>query len=160
MPAPMTCIPPGRHASVPLASPAIGQIAKELEAFCAAEGIPEDTAWRLKVAMDEIVTNIVSYGAPAGPQPMIEVWFQRDGELVDVRVADDGVAFDPLSQPAPAVSAPLEGRRPGGLGIALIRGLMDEVRYHRTTRNVLILRKRLDPGPTPGRQESHDHPRE
>jgi serine/threonine-protein kinase RsbW len=150
VPAPMTSRPPGRHACVPLAAAAVGQIAEALEAFCAAEEIPEDTAWRLKVVIDEIVTNIVSHGDPVDPGASIDVWFERHGETVEVRVADDGAAFDPMSQPAPDLSAPLEDRRPGGLGIALVRGLMDDVRYERTSRNILLVRKRIDTGSASG----------
>jgi anti-sigma regulatory factor (Ser/Thr protein kinase) len=73
------------------------------------------------------------------------VWFHREGPLVEVTVADDGPAFDPLARPDPVVTEPLERRQPGGLGIALVKALMDEVRYERTTRNVLTMRKRIEP---------------
>lgn len=145
----MNTIPPIRHANVALAPPAVAQVAAELDAFCQAENLPEDTAWRLRVALDEIVANIVSHGASGAKAGAIDVWFRRDGDTVEVRIADDGVPFDPLLRPAPSVTAPLEDRRPGGLGIVLIKGLMDDVRYERTTRNLLILRRKIagnDPG--------------
>ena len=146
----MNTTPPGRHTHAALAPGAVVQVAAALDAFCQAEQLPQDTAWRLRVTLDEIVANIVSHGA-TGAAGAIDVWFQRDGDMVEVRVADDGVPFDPLRQPGAAVTAPLEELRPGGLGIVLVKGLMDEVRYERTTRNILILRKRLDAGTDPGR---------
>ena len=147
---PMTAMPAGRHATVALAPGAAGELSTALDAFCAAEGVPEETAWRLKVAMDEIVANIVSHGAAASRGASIDVWLRRDGDHIEMRIADDGVPFDPLSCPAPDVTAPLDSRRPGGLGVALVRGLMDEVQYERTGRNILIVRKRLENGTHPG----------
>ena len=147
---PMTAMPAGRHTTVALAPPAVGQIAEALEAFCLAEALPEDAAWRLKLAMDEIVANVVSHGATGRPGGRIDVWFWRDHDTVEVRVEDDGLPFDPLSRPDPDVSGPLEERQPGGLGIVLVKGLLDDVRYERTTRNILTLRKGLDSGGNTG----------
>jgi serine/threonine-protein kinase RsbW len=146
----MTAMPAGRRTTVALAPPAVGQIADALEAFCQAEALPEETAWRLKVAMDEIVTNVVAHGTNGQAGGTIDVWFCRDRDIVEVRVEDDGVPFDPLSRPDPDVTRPLEDRQPGGLGIALIKGLLDDVRYERTTRNILTLRKGLQTGESPG----------
>ena len=146
----MNTTPPGRHTHAAIAPAAVAQVAAALDAFCQAEHLPSDTAWRLRVTLDEIVANIVSYGAAGAGPGAIDVWFHRDGDAVEVRVADDGVPFDPLRQPGAPVSAPLEELRPGGLGIVLVKGLMDEVRYERTTRNILILRKRLDAGTEAG----------
>ena len=149
----MNRIPPGWHANVVMAPPAAGQVAAALETFCAAERLPEDTAWRLRVALDEIVANIVSHGATSDNPGAIDVWFRRDGDIVEVRIADDGVPFDPLQRPAPNLTAPLEDRRPGGLGIVLVKALMDDVRYERTTRNILSLRRKIDAGTDPGHTE-------
>ena len=143
-------MPAGRHTHVSPAAPAIGQIAGALDAFCAAERLPEDVAWRLRVALDEIVANIVSYSRPVTGRAGLDVWFRRDGPLVEITVADDGPAFDPLSRPEPDVTSSLDAREPGGLGIALVKSLMDEVWYERTSRNVLTIRKRIDAAPADG----------
>jgi serine/threonine-protein kinase RsbW len=151
-------MPAGRHAHIPIGGPAVGQAAAALDAFCAAERLPEEMAWRLRVALDEIIANVVAYGTleprPAeladggrSEPPAVDVWFHRDGLLVEVTIEDDGPPFDPLARPDPVVALPLENRQPGGLGIALVKALMDDVRYERTTRNVLIIRKRMEAGP-------------
>jgi serine/threonine-protein kinase RsbW len=151
-------MPAGRHTHIAIGGRAVGHVADALDAFCAAEGLPEDVAWRLRVALDEIVANIVAHGAfsahaaetragtPPEEESALDVWFHREDRLVEVTVADDGPAFDPLARPDPVVTLPLDSRQPGGLGIALVKALMDEVRYERTTRNVLTIRKRIEPG--------------
>ncbi len=121
-----------------------------LDEFCAAERLPADVVWRLRVALDEILANIVSYGHTAGRALDIQVTFRRDGGQVHITVADDGPAFDPLARPDPDVTLSLEARQPGGLGIVLVKSLMDDVRYERTTRNVLTLTKRIGADGDPG----------
>ena len=143
-------MPAGRHTHAVIGSAAVRRIAETLDDFCLEQDLPQDVVWRLRVALDEIVANIVSYGARGGPRATMDVWFRRDGDTVEVTIADDGPPFDPLSRPAPDVTLPLEARQPGGLGIALVKSLMDDVRYTRTTRNVLIIRKHIDGSPNAG----------
>lgn len=133
------------RARVPASGPALARIGETLDAFCAAEHLPDAVAWQLRVALDEIIGNIVAYGPAAGRTPTIEVSLHRGSRGVEIVVEDDGPAFDPLSSPAPDLTRPLEERQPGGLGIALVRSLMDAVRYERTPRNVLTLWKRITP---------------
>ncbi len=130
-----------RHAHVEIGAPAVGRVARALDDFCRDEQLPHEVAWRLRVALDEIVANVVTHGAAGGGGRTMDVWFRRIGGDVEITVADDGPPFDPLSRPAPDTTSPLEKRRPGGLGIALVRSLVDDVRYARTTRNVLTIRK-------------------
>ncbi len=118
-----------------------------MDGFCAAERLPAHVAWRLRVAIDEIVANIVAYGSPGVQSAALDVWFRRVGDMVEITVEDDGPAFDPLARADPDVSLPLESRQPGGLGITLVKSLMDDVRYERTSRNVLTIRKRIDSAP-------------
>jgi serine/threonine-protein kinase RsbW len=68
----------------------------------------------------------------------------RNGALT-ATVSDDGRPFDPLSQPSPDIHAPLEDRTIGGLGIHLIRSMMDAVEYRRADgRNHLTFRTHVD----------------
>jgi serine/threonine-protein kinase RsbW len=143
-------MPAGRHTHAVIGSPALRRVTETLDAFCREERVPADVAWRLRVALDEIVANIVAYGAGGVPEAAIDVWFQRSADAVEVTIADDGPPFDPLARPSPDTTLPLEARQPGGLGIALVRSLMDEVRYARTSRNVLTIRKHIDAYPNVG----------
>ena len=62
---------------------------------------------------------------------LIDVTLSREGDSVRAEVADDASPFNPLLAPSPDISAALDARQPGGLGIALVRGLTDDVRYER-----------------------------
>ncbi len=137
----------GRHSQIERDRAATAQVAEALDAFCDAERVPDEVAWRLRVVLDEIVENIVTHGraAGSGPQPALDVWFRAEPGAVEVTVADDGPAFNPLLHPEPDTTLPLASRPPGGLGITLVKSLMDEVRYERTDRNILTILKGLTP---------------
>jgi serine/threonine-protein kinase RsbW len=139
----------GRLSHIAASARAVRQIAGALDEFCLRERLPTDVAWQLRVAVDEIVSNIVTH-ASAGAPAAIDVDFRREGNAVEIAIADDGPAFDPFGRPDPDVSAPLDAREPGGLGIFLVKSLMDDVRYTRTAKNVVTLYKRLRPVSLPG----------
>ena len=144
-------IPAGRHARITVGAPAAAETLRAFEAFCAAEELPGNVVWRLGVALDEIVGNIVAHGTQGGAGPMVlDIWFARHGATIEITVADDGPAFNPLLAPDPDVSGSLASREAGGLGIMLVKSLMDDVRYERTMRNVLTIRKHLDTTPPGG----------
>jgi anti-sigma regulatory factor (Ser/Thr protein kinase) len=70
-----------------------------------------------------------------------------DADRVCITLTDDGRPFDPLGMAAPDTALSTQERRIGGLGIHLVRHIMDEVSYHRQAgRNVMVLAKRLTPG--------------
>jgi serine/threonine-protein kinase RsbW len=151
-------MPAGRHAHFSVAGTTVNQVAGALDAFCAAEQLPDNIAWRLRVVLDEIVANVVAHANRGSEPSVLDIWFDRRNDLVEIRVADDGPAFDPLTHPLPNVSLPLEQRQVGGLGIALVRSLMDEVHYERTTHNILTIQKRIPPGGRDGEAGGHADP--
>jgi anti-sigma regulatory factor (Ser/Thr protein kinase) len=117
---------------------AIPRVAAELDAFCATHAISRRMVHRFNLALEEVLTNVIAHAFPTAGGHEIDVRIAyRDGSL-QATVSDDGVAFDPLSQPAPDLHVPLEQRRIGGLGIHLLRTLAASVDYRRDgNRNVL-----------------------
>ncbi len=97
----------------------------------AALGAAQDAIADVTLAIDEAVTNIIVHGYQDGPG-MIEIELRRSENAVIVNVRDESALFDPTSVPAPDLTQPLEKRPVGGIGIHLIRQLMDEVTYHIT----------------------------
>ncbi len=99
----------------------------------------------VQLCLDELITNIISYGYDDGETGRdIIIRFTREDDQLDVVLMDDARPFNPLDMPDPDVTAALEDRRIGGLGIFFVRNMMDDVRYERIDgRNILTLRKRL-----------------
>jgi serine/threonine-protein kinase RsbW len=116
-----------------------------LREFWAAAALPPATAHAFEIALEEIFINVATHGAPAaGRPPRVEVGLRHDGEELTLLIEDDGPAFNPLTLPAPDVHARLEDRRVGGLGVYLVRQMMDAVSYERAgSCNRLRLRKRV-----------------
>jgi serine/threonine-protein kinase RsbW len=106
--------------------------------------VPSRTLYAVNLALDELVTNVVLYGYESATGKEVLVRIATAGQELVASVLDDGKAFDPLKAPPPDLTAPLEERTLGGLGIHLVRSLMDHVSYARDDdKNVLTIRKRI-----------------
>jgi anti-sigma regulatory factor (Ser/Thr protein kinase) len=122
---------------------AIPRVAAELEVFCLGHGIAHRDLNRFNLALEEVLTNIISYGFPAGGRYDIQVQVAWSEGALQATVSDDGVAFDPLAAAPPDLGGPAEQRKVGGLGIHLLRTLTDTIDYRRDGgRNVLAFRLR------------------
>lgn len=124
----------------------IGELAEAVEGFCAAHGLSDRIGHHLTLVLDELVTNIITYGyAPeAAGGHRIHLHLGLAGDLVVARLIDDARPFNILTAPPPDLEAPLEERPIGGLGIHFVRSLMDDIAYERRDpHNILTLRKRL-----------------
>jgi len=109
--------------------------------------LPPKAVFDLDLCLEEAVTNIISYAFKSPGDHRIGVSVAWNGMELTIEVIDDGESFDPLSKSDPDIAAPLEEREIGGLGIHLIKKLMDRVEYRRqTNQNVLTLTKRCAPG--------------
>jgi anti-sigma regulatory factor (Ser/Thr protein kinase) len=114
----------------------------EFGRFSSAHGIPDDLRRRMMVALDELLSNVVRHGRPADGS--IRVRFETGDDLVTLTVEDTAPAFNPLAAPAPDISATVDQRQPGGVGIAVVVGLLEDVRYERVDgRNRVTLVDRL-----------------
>jgi anti-sigma regulatory factor (Ser/Thr protein kinase) len=117
-----------------------------LQAFWIDKALPPAAAFPFELALEEILLNVATHGRPVdGREPSVEVRLDWDGKAVRMVILDDGLPFDPLSRDPPDVDAPLEDRPVGGLGVHLVRTLMDDVAWrHVDGRNELTLTCRLD----------------
>jgi anti-sigma regulatory factor (Ser/Thr protein kinase) len=106
--------------------------------------IPSRALYAVNLAVDELVTNAILYGFEEGNDEEITIRVEVDGTELRATVIDEGHEFDPLKAPAPNLDAPLHERTIGGLGVHLVRNLMDHVAYTRDgAKNVLTVRKRI-----------------
>jgi serine/threonine-protein kinase RsbW len=138
-----------RRLSVPGTYGGIRTALDALEAFVAGHGLTREVSWPVEVSLDEVLANVVRHGLEGrGQTAAVEVEFRLDRgaepAVCEVVVVDDGPAFDPLASAEPDTSLGIEDRPLGGLGIALVRSLMDEVEYERRDgRNRLRMMRRL-----------------
>jgi anti-sigma regulatory factor (Ser/Thr protein kinase) len=122
----------------------IQRLAELAERFGADHGLSDDEVMAINLALDEVVTNIIEYGFGDTARHEIHVTLALDGGALTIEVADDARAFDPLAAPPPDLTLPLEDRPVGGLGIHIVRSVMDAVEYQRRDgRNVLTMRKTI-----------------
>ena len=129
----------------------IGKAAELIEAFGAAHGLSPGVVFKLNLALDEVVTNIISHAYDDADDHQIAIRVALDGEGVLVRVEDDGRAFNPLDAPRPDLGLDLANRAIGGLGVHIVRSVMDALEYRRENdRNILIMRKRTGDGSNEG----------
>ncbi|MDE1902628.1 MAG: ATP-binding protein [Alphaproteobacteria bacterium] len=124
----------------------IAPLAERVSAFCAERRVSESVAFRINLALEELLTNTIKYGYADQGAHEIAIELQRSSNGVTVEIVDDGKPFDLTQVPTPDLDAPIEQRAIGGLGIHFVRTMMDEVRYCRDgSRNRVTLVKRTTP---------------
>ena len=101
----------------------------ELGRFCEAQAIPDEVRRRLTVALDEVLSNVARHGRPEDGK--MQVRFSLTGDVLTVRVEDSAPAFNPLNAPVPDTTSAIAYRKIGGLGIAVTKGLLEDVAYER-----------------------------
>jgi len=123
----------------------ISRLGELAERFGADEGLSDDLVMAINLVLDEVFANILDhgYGGDTGRRE-IRVMLAREGGTLTIEVDDDGRPFDPRQAPPPDLSLPLEDRPVGGLGIHIVKTMMNSVEYERRgDRNVLTMRKTI-----------------
>ena len=99
---------------------------------------------QLRLAVEEAVVNVIDYAYPVGKEGEIEVQIMSDEKTLKTVITDSGVAFDPTVKEKADTSLSVEDRQIGGLGILLVREIMDTINYERVEgRNILTLTKKI-----------------
>ena len=128
---------PGDAANLPALTQFLNDFWRESE-------LPPALAGSFELALEEIFLNVVTHGSPEGRQSSVQVSLALAEGGLTMTVEDDGPGFDPLSLPTPDVMAGLNERPIGGLGVFLVREMMDEVTYCRVGEcNQLKMTKRI-----------------
>ncbi len=120
------------------------RLATEVTGWCNRQALSEEVEYQLNLVLDEVVSNVIRHGYRDTRQHEIRVDLNfQNGELT-IRVEDDGVHFSPLQVPPPDITKPLNERRVGGLGVYMVRQIMDSLDYRRENgRNSLVMTKRV-----------------
>jgi sigma-B regulation protein RsbU (phosphoserine phosphatase) len=113
--------------------------------FAEVEGVAASVRRSVNLVLDELLSNVISYAFADDARHEIEVGFELSSDRLSLTISDDGIPFNPFAGSPPDTGLSMEEREIGGLGIHLVRKMMDEVSYNRRTdRNVVILVKYLD----------------
>lgn len=111
-------------ADLPRIQSAIGEFSRE-------QDWPPDIEFQVDLVLEELVLNVVNHGSRGG-EGEINIELVSDPEAVIIQIIDDGRPFDPLTDaPEPDTESGIEDRAVGGLGIHLVRTMMDDVTYRR-----------------------------
>jgi len=128
----------------------IARVAEQIDEFCVSRAIASEAAYAVNLALDEILTNTISYGYADDEQHQIEISVRPEAEALVIVIVDDSAAFDLSNAPTPDIGASLEERPLGGLGLFLVHQMMDSVEYRREgERNIVTLKKNKTAEPRP-----------
>ena len=106
-------------------------------------GLDDALAMSLNLALEEAVSNVLLYAYPPETDGQVDIDAVVREDRIDFTVSDSGIPFDPTTAPEPDLSADLKDRPVGGLGIYLVKRIMDQVSYKRKKgKNILSMTKK------------------
>jgi serine/threonine-protein kinase RsbW len=120
---------------------AMMKIRRLIDEFGASHAIAGEDIARVIIAVEELVTNTVKYGYAPGAAPGHATFTLRlEDARLSIEYVDDAHEFNPFAAPDPDFEAPVEARRVGGLGLHIVKALMDRTAYRRENgRNIMEL---------------------
>ena len=119
-------------------------LAQFVDEVCEAAGIDMATSMKLNLAIEEAVVNVMNYAYPLGTIGDINIEVQVDNNQLEFIISDTGTPFDPTTKAEVDTTLSAEERPIGGLGIHLVRNIMDSINYERANgKNILALIKIL-----------------
>jgi len=112
--------------------------------YCEKQCISDEIIQDMYLVLEEILTNIIKYAYDDDLEHEVVIDIEKDAESLQFRVENDGKPFDSTEFYNPDVEKDFDDREIGGMGIHLIRSLMDEMKYEFSQgRNILIVKKIL-----------------
>ena len=123
----------------------VPRLAAFVDEVCEAVGFDMGTTMKMNLALEEAVVNVMNYAYPSGTRGDINIVAQSNDLRLKFTITDSGAPFDPTAKTEVDTTLSAEERPIGGLGIHLVRQIMDSINYERIDgRNVLTLRKKLN----------------
>jgi anti-sigma regulatory factor (Ser/Thr protein kinase) len=122
----------------------LGTVFEKVHGFAQDADLPEALVFQIKLILEEMALNVINYGNKGGTEP-IDIRLASDRETIVVEITDRGQPFDPHHDaPTPDLELSLEERPIGGLGLYLVKTMVDEMHYRwEDGRNKLTLITRI-----------------
>ena len=109
------------------------------------EYVDERTLNKIDVVVEEIFVNIINYAYEEPKQEKVFINIENENNKIVITFEDNGIPFNPLDKEEPDITLKAEDRPIGGLGIYLVKKMMDNVEYvYKDNKNILIIEKRID----------------
>lgn len=122
----------------------IGRLYSFIEDVGESYSLSQEVIFNLNLVLEEAVVNIISYAYPKEEHEQIYLSAKIQDDSIVFVLTDTGKEFDPTASSDPDINLSAEDREIGGLGIFLIRQIMNEVKYERIDgKNILTLEKKL-----------------
>ena len=122
----------------------VPRLAAFVDEVCETVGFDEMTTMQMNLAIEEAVVNVMNYAYPPGSHGDVKIEAQSNDVRLKFTIIDSGTPFDPTVQADVDITLPAEERPIGGLGIHIVRQIMDSINYERVNGfNVLTLRKKI-----------------
>ena len=120
----------------------IERIATVVSEFGQRNDLSDEVIYDIRLVLEEIVSNIIKYGYKDNDEHQIDIHINLEGNILTLEIRDDGNPFDPLEVKNDEVEKPWDERETGGMGIYIVKNLMDKTEYHRVEdNNILLLKK-------------------
>ncbi len=122
----------------------IERLSKAVAEFGKKNNLSSEVIYDVRLALEEVVSNIINYGFEDNYEHQISIEMNLQGETLTMKIKDDGKPFNPLEVKSTNLEKPFDEREIGGMGIYIVRKLMDNILYKREEgNNVLQLTKYL-----------------
>ncbi len=115
--------------SIPGRLSEVDAVARRVEEFGDAHGLPGPKVYVINLALDELITNVVSYGFGGVAEPEIRITLRIEGGALVLIMDDNGQPFDPTRDMPTDITSPLTERPIGGLGLYLVKSFADRLSY-------------------------------
>lgn len=122
----------------------IERLSKAVAEFGKKNNLSSEVIYDVRLTLEEVVSNIINYGFVDHDEHQISIEMNLQGETLTMKIKDDGKPFNPLEVKNANLEKPFDEREIGGMGIYIVRKLMDKILYKREEgNNVLQLTKYL-----------------
>lgn len=117
---------------------------QKMDQFCKQTGLDTKVTFQLKLILEELITNIISYGYEDEKEHEIVLHVHRKEKEISITIIDDGKPFNPVDSEPPDTSLSVDERAIGGLGIHFVKSYIDLIQYQRiNNENRLTMIKNL-----------------
>ena len=115
---------------------------EKFEIFAAEHNISDMVSMQVNVVFDELLANIINYGFVDEKEHVIDIEIRYNGDKLIIIFSDDGIPFNPFEKTDPNTELSIDERDIGGLGVHIVKKLMDDYSYKRTIgKNVISVTK-------------------